>query len=290
LNHFYLCSLLLQFGVMLNSFKQIFRMNKILFATDFSTPSNNAFAYALGLAKDLKAKISVIHVYSSFVVPIIAKKRAAFFQQKSEDIQAKLDALLGSVSVKRIDQKYVVFGSFVADEIVDKALEGKYELIVMGMKGEHQRLEKLMGSVTTNLMMKAPCPVLAVPENALYRGIRKITLATALPSSADFPNKQMNKFAKALSAEIDFVTVDNIVRNAREYQPDQPKTVFFGTVYDIVVNPSIPDGLNDYVVKNESDVLCLYMKKRHLWERLFHFGTSQRMAYHTEIPLFVYHE
>jgi hypothetical protein len=50
----------------------------------------------------------------------------------------------------------------------------------MGMKGEHQRLDKWMGSVTTNLMMKAPCPVLAIPEKATYEGIKKITLATSL--------------------------------------------------------------------------------------------------------------
>jgi len=84
--------------------------------------------------------------------------------------------------------------------------------------------------------------------------------------------------------------VENLVRRSREYEPNQPKTTFFGIEYDIVTNASIPEGLNDFVLKNESDILSLYMRKRQLWERLFHLSTSKEMAYHTRIPLLISHK
>ncbi len=264
-------------------------MRKILFPTDFSIPANNAFLYAVALAKDLGAKINILHVYSNFFIPSLGVKRKAFLETKSNEIQSKINELIKTIPENLFDEQYVVFGTFVAAEIADEA-EDDYDLIVMGMKGEHQRLDKWMGSVTTNLMMKSPCPVLAIPEKATYKGINKITLATSLPTSKDFPIQHVSAFAKALSAKLEFVTVDNIVRKAKKYQPNQPKTVFFGKVYDIVINPSIPEGLNDFILKNKSDILSLYMQKRQLWERLFHISVSKEMAFHTKVPLFVFHE
>ena len=38
-------------------------MKKILFPTDFSAAAQQAFKYAIELAKQVKAKIDVIHVY-----------------------------------------------------------------------------------------------------------------------------------------------------------------------------------------------------------------------------------
>lgn len=265
-------------------------MKKILFATDFSTSANNALLYTVELAKDLDAGISILHVYSSFFIPSLEDERKEFLENKSNEIQAKINDLVKTIPENLFDEQYVVFGTFVAAEIADEAEEDDYDLIVMGMKGEHKRLDKWMGAVTTNLMMKAPCPVLAIPEKATYNGIKKIALATSLPSSDDLPIQQVSNFAKALSAKLEFVTVENIVRRAKEYEPNQPKTNFFGIEYDVITNPSIPAGLNDFVLKNKSDVLSLYIRKRQLWERLFHISTSKEMAYHTKIPLFVFHQ
>lgn len=131
---------------------------------------------------------------------------------------------------------------------------------------------------------------MAIPGKAFYRGIKKIVLATSLPSSKDVAIEQVSAFAHALSVKLEFVRVENMLRKATAYEADHPKTTFFGREYDIVVNPSIPDGLNGFVLKNKPDILSLYMRKRQLWERIFHISTSREIACHTMIPLFVFHE
>jgi nucleotide-binding universal stress UspA family protein len=46
-------------------------MKKILFPTDFSETSNNAFVYALQLAKNIDAEVVTLHVYELPVVDYI---------------------------------------------------------------------------------------------------------------------------------------------------------------------------------------------------------------------------
>ena len=76
-------------------------------------------------------------------------------------------------------------------------------------------------------MINAPCPVLAIPEKATYKDIRKIALATELPSSKDIPMLQVSAFAEALAAKLEFVSVDNIVRKAKKFQDGQEKEKYF---------------------------------------------------------------
>ena len=119
------------------------------------------------------------------------------------------------------------------------------------------------------------CHVLAIPERATYNGIKKIALATELPSSKDIPMLQVSAFADVLAAELEFVSVDNIVRKSKKFQEGQEKETYFGLEYSIIMNPSIPDGLNDFILTNKSDVLSLFIPKRRLWEKLFHLSTSK---------------
>jgi nucleotide-binding universal stress UspA family protein len=54
----------------------------------------------------------------------------------------------------------------VVDEIVGAAEDGAADLIVMATEGHHGVLDALRGSVTEQVLRRAPCPVLAVPARA----------------------------------------------------------------------------------------------------------------------------
>lgn len=266
-------------------------MKKILFPTGFSSPANNAFTYAKKLANNLDASIDLIFVLKISIADSAAipnELRSDFLNKKLDEAQIKMEGFVKLNPSDRINEQKIIYGNFIAAEIADEAEETKCDLIIMGMKGEHGKTDQWLGSVTTNLMMKAPCPVLAIPEKATYHGIKKVALATELPSSKEIPIQQVSKFAKALKAELEFVNVDNMVRRAKKYNEGTEKEIYFGKRFAIVTNPSIPDGLNDFVKTNHTDVLCLFIPKRRLWERLFHFSTSKEMAFHTDIPLLTY--
>ncbi len=185
-------------------------MKKILFSTDFSYPAENAFLYATQLAESLKARIDLIHVFSlpfTTALTTSEEQRNDLLQEMSEEAQVKMQQLLERYPSKCVAERKVVYGSFVATEIADAASIGHYDLIVMGMKGEQERVEKWMGSVTTDLMMKAPCPVLAVPAQAKYKDIQKVALDANNQQSENDARAMVQAFTEAQQHKLGFATV-----------------------------------------------------------------------------------
>ena len=67
---------------------------------------------------------------------------------------------------------------FAADEIVDLAKESNAGLIVLGAQTEGNLVEKLIGMVTTEVLRRASCPVLIVPQKAKFKEIKMQAIRT----------------------------------------------------------------------------------------------------------------
>jgi nucleotide-binding universal stress UspA family protein len=129
-------------------------------ATDGSPSALNAYAVAEGLARQLGAKLAIIHVQrvtvgrgGTFVHPsgaMFAALRDKVERLGREDIEA-------TVSVSNAPD------GRVADTIADLAAKADADLLIVGSRG-HGRLAGLVrGSVAHRLQQIAPCPVLTVP-------------------------------------------------------------------------------------------------------------------------------
>ena len=268
-------------------------MNKILFPTDFSETADNAFEYALALAKDLAARVDLLNIYhlpfaaaSDVPVEMIQK----MLDEKKENVQEKLEGLVERYPSEHFGQTKAVNGVFISQEITDIAKNQLYELIVMGTKGEHNRIEKILGSITTHTMMQAPCPVLAVPEGVPYRKIRKIAYATDFHLSDEHAVEQLMSFAGTLKAEVHFV---HVTTDPEEGSMEDLVVVenhpFEFTYFTVVNNHSVMGGLDRYIQEKNVDMLALFIPRRRLWERLFHTSFTKRMTFHTKTPLLVFH-
>jgi len=265
---------------------------KILFPTDFSPAAQNAYRYAIGLANDLGAMIEFIHVYPTSSEPIdlyltvdevrkIKVKKQATMQQKMEDF-VKL------YKFSNIGDKLIYPGVFTDQEIVERTRRG-VDLVIMGTKGERNPINKLMGSMTTRLMMNATCPVLAVPQNASYEGIKKITYATSFDSNDTHFVDQLADFSKRVKAEINFLHVTDDPKEELEEALDTPSLHKQISNFFIVSNPSLMEGVDEFIHTQQTDILAMYIPKRGLWEQLFHTSFSKKMTFHTDVPLLVFH-
>lgn len=267
-------------------------MKKILFPTDFSPAAHNAYQYAISLAKEIGAKIDLIHVYpvpfTGSDVYLDSGQARALRIQKQMQKEEQLTTFYKQYDFTNVADKLVFPGIFLEQEIIDRSKKG-CDLVIMGTKGERNALNKLMGSVTTRLMMNAGCPVLAIPENATYQGIKEITYATTFNLEDKHFLEELAQFANTFDAKINFLHVSN---NPKHNMEDEvyieglpPKTVKFS----ITNNPSLMDGIDEFLNTNPSSILALYIPKRTLWERLFHSSFSKKMAFHTNTPLFIFH-
>jgi len=269
-------------------------MKRILFPTDFSPCARNAFDYAIHLAGPLDATIDLVSIYNlpvgeassvppEFIQRMLNEKRQATLKNLQNFILGFPDEHIGTL---RAD-----YGVFVYQEVTDIAEDKEYDLIVMGTKGEHNAMERLMGSVTTHTMMHAPCPVLAIPEDAKFEGLKHIVYASDfLPSEAEALEK-LTELVQALDVRLGFVHVDTSGEGAAKLKAwkQSPMAKSFSDAA-LITNPSPMAGMEEFIKEHEVDMLALFIPQRRLWERLFHTSFSKKMAFHTKVPLLVFRE
>jgi len=131
-------------------------IKQILYATDFSSYSNQAYFHAVALAQSHGATLTILYVYSpSHGTPEV--------QVQGENRQYWRDQLQ---QIRPVDPKIPVRHVFLegdpATEIVRIATESGMDLIVMGTHGRSGLERLLMGSVAEKVMRDAPCSVLVV--------------------------------------------------------------------------------------------------------------------------------
>ncbi|KAA3626274.1 MAG: universal stress protein [Bacteroidetes bacterium] len=270
-------------------------MKSILFPTDFSPSSQNAFKYACLLARDIGARIDVItvfHLPASDVADLPADYYPRLIEEQEEVLENKLKAFTQNVDCEDVLGRYdVAYGMFVPQEITSFAKMRDYELIVMGTKGSHNIMEKLMGSITTHTMMQAPCPVLAVPDGAIYEKVEKIAYATDFSLNDAHSVKMLIGIAKEIGAETYFVHVETHAELGRVGDMIEIENYPFEfSEFSVVNHKSVMLGLDNYMEEKGIDWLSLFLPRRRLWERLFHSSFTRKMTFHTNKPVLVFHE
>ena len=124
------------------------RVRTILYPTDFSSYSNQAYLHAVSIAERHGAGLTVVYVTSP---------------EQSED----KDYWRGQLEQIRPANPNINFGHrFLegdpATEIVRYAVEASFDLIVMGTHGRTGLTKLLIGSVASRVIATARCPVVTV--------------------------------------------------------------------------------------------------------------------------------
>jgi len=145
----------------------------ILYATDFSSYSNQAYFHAIALAESHGASLTVLYVY--------APSFGTASQGEGTNRQYWRDQL---EQIRPVDPKIPVRHVFLegdpGTEIVRYAAEAGIDLIVMGTHGRTGLERLLMGSVAERVMREAPCSVLVVKLPKPVPVAEKADVAVAL--------------------------------------------------------------------------------------------------------------
>lgn len=127
-------------------------ITKILYPTDFSSHSNQAYFHAVALAEKHGASLTIMYVYSPSLLGN-DRQEPDYWRQQLEQI-SPVDT--------RIPVHHVFVQGDPAAEIVRYAQDAGIDLIVMGTHGRTGLERLLMGSVAEKVMRDAPCSVLVV--------------------------------------------------------------------------------------------------------------------------------
>ncbi|MEL6833857.1 MAG: universal stress protein [Bacteroidota bacterium] len=274
-------------------------MPTILFPTDFSDAATRAFIYALRLAEKLEAKIVTLHVFdkpdmSGFTH--IPKTLEEFYNsidlyefENYRDAVPALDKIQDEHDLNAVQVTHTLHEGDTVEVILGRVKEEGASMIVMGTTGARGLKEIILGSVAGEVLENASCPVLAVPEQAVFDGvINNIAFTTSYQADeiAGFAKVQ-EQFAQ-FKPHIHCINVDlshteeyhNRMDGFQEAVGEAPNASFHvldGTDFQTV--------LTSFLDQMEIDILAMVTHQRTFFEELFHYSKTKALSYHSRTPI-----
>ncbi len=123
-------------------------VTKILYPTDFSSYSNQAYFHAVGLAETYRASLTVVYVHTPGTAGDTEHWRSQLEQVRPEN--------------PKIAVSHVLLEGDPAAEIARYAADAGIDVIVIGTHGRTGVDRLVLGSVAERVMREAPCSVLVV--------------------------------------------------------------------------------------------------------------------------------
>lgn len=127
-------------------------VRKILYPTDFSSYSNQAYFHAVGLAETYCASLTVVYVYQPGSAEAAGGDRR-YWRGQLEQVRP---------SNPDIAVHHVLLEGDPATEIAGFAADAGIDVIVIGTHGRTGVDRLVMGSVAEKVMREAACSVLVV--------------------------------------------------------------------------------------------------------------------------------
>lgn len=136
-------------------------LTHIIHPTDFSDNAERAFIYVEKLVESGCSKVTLLHVQEQDRIDQYLKDR---LEECNEIDRARLERLMERLLAKGAQEFHIEipYGS-TTHEILREMNKTPYSLIVMGSQGRGFISELFLGSISHNIVRKAPVPVLLVP-------------------------------------------------------------------------------------------------------------------------------
>jgi len=272
-------------------------MKNILVPVDFSEPSKVAARYAVKLAGVLHAKIHLLLVQDS-VPETLAFKNT---QQWSEVI-IKNGLDLGKALIEEIKSQApahveILFacksGWPIFSVIEHYTTDHHIDLIVMGSKGASGIKKVILGSNAAAVINHSSVPVIVVPGNTVYHGIKSMVYATDM-KHMDLQIDQVNDFAKAFSADLHIIHVQPEGTTEVEAEVEVIEfnniTTLTQTVPYFYTSKSVAvaKAIEGYVRNQNGDLLVLLTQKLDFFEKLLGSSVTRILASQNQIPILTF--
>lgn len=274
-------------------------MKKILFPTDFSKAAEQAFIYALNVAKALDAQIVTLHVYARPDLRGVHLPNT--LQEIYEDIQLEefenyhdkvpyLHQIAEKNNLGNIGIQHMMMEGDTVASILSTAKQESVDLIIMGTKGATGFREVFLGSIAAKVLEDAEfCPVLAVPEKAVFDGkINKIAVTTAFEEKEKEAIQYLLNFAKLFKAHVYCVHVDLSHMEVFAQRMKKFKKAFEPSTrlhFEVLDGIDIEKTISKWLIENKIDMLGMLTHKRTFWESLFSHRMTKQMVNHIDTPI-----
>lgn len=283
-------------------------MKKILIATDFSLPAENAAKYAVALASD---NIASVLICNAVRVPSDAPmaSRTAWPLMDYETLKQQSDSKLGLL-VRSLEHASgsedqdnlspdVRFESHRGTllEVTSLLVKNRnIDMVVMGIAGAGALTQLILGSNARLMIEKAAFPVLYIPFEASYQPMKTIAFATDLDLEDIAAIKSILKLlpGKSIRFRIVHITEHEIEpKSTSQLQIDgflgeiRKEITGANIAYEYVWNIGVDEGLVWIAEQRGIDMIAIVHKHHSFLSRLFKGSHVQKLSRNVHIPLLV---
>ena len=276
-------------------------MKKILFPTDFSHVSNNAFIYALKLADSINAEIITMHVYhlpqvnyinvSEYLHEIYDVTELSHFENYKDEVPV-LRRIAEENNLDHVKISHVLILGNLIEEIQKITKHEYIDFIVMGTKGASGLKETFLGTVATKVMNDVKAVVLAIPERCKYEPVKNLLFITEYQADDTQSFLKIKALAKVFQAHIECLRVvpqhrENNINNMRNWEElidnhnIKLHSVTGNDVEGIILN---------FIDSQKINMIAMHVHRKNFFEKLFEISLSKKLAFHINIPILAIHE
>ncbi len=278
-------------------------MKNILIPTDFSENSQNAIKYALEYFSDIPVNFYLLHVSPNRASE--TRNPYNFFEtfESQQEIDSPITQLLEEIKICKsftlnpLHLFFSIYENISLVESIRKQLEEKeIDYIFMGTKGASNISRTDIGSNTSEVITKVKCPVLVIPPQAKFKGIKNIALPTDF--NGIYKNRVIHTIFETLklqNAGLRILHIKSSGQNLSQEKKDNKSFLqdcFKETKHSFhfLENNNIEKGIQDFVETWEIDMIAMVAKNLNIIQRLLFKPMDKTISYHNEIPFLVVHE
>ena len=260
-------------------------MQTVIVPLDFSQTSFNAAHYAANMFKGRNStRLILYHFYGH--------------GESTEMAQHYLSSLKDELSsyVFNIETELESGDNFISSLAAFAHVKGAY-LIVMGLTGKTPNEQRFSGNNTLKMCERNVCPVLVVPEEATYRNISNILIASELKYVEETPallavKRILQEFKPSLhilhvNSEV-YISLteelkaerDKMAELLKEFDPE----FYFMRLYDF------HESVDVFARDKEIDIIVISPKYHTYFARLFKTQHTKKLLYQSKVPVLTVHE
>jgi Universal stress protein UspA and related nucleotide-binding proteins len=266
-------------------------MKKIIVATDYSPEANNAAHYAAAIAAEQGHQLILFNVTSISIHALNARVSGDAIDQMlfihRENLEKEAATLAATYKVKVVT--HFATGYFY-EELVRCIDQHQADVVVMGMASKTFE-QDLLGNTTTAAIHKLQFPILAIPLQARYKGIKKVLFACDIEKGVqEQVLEKIRSLALAFGATIEIFHVETELEElAAESQAGNAALdqALAGVAYTYknVQSPQIIKAIQKEIQAMQADLLIMVPYKYGFWSSIVHRSKTRMMASGNDIPL-----
>lgn len=260
---------------------------RILCPVDFSSASMTACGWAARLLQTVGGgELELLHCINVVSRSAMFIKMDHVFREQAEaDFKAlipKIEELAPDVTVstKVVNQDPKVY-------ILSTLKKGGYDFLVTGTKGLSALKEMTVGSTTAYLMNHTSVPLVSVPDEYQFEGLRKIIIGVDDDVSHAEALTSVLNLARQCGAKLVFVNTTEDPDEVVVASYKLPLEGIPNEALSIPVQDSIPSTLTRYCRENNGDLLVMVHRRRHWLERLFKTSLTKEKLFDIKTPLLI---